>query len=88
VTADSLLPRLIRESRGEMIVLATPDGKLIQGLDAAGFSVAQEVGWVPWDLTGNGYALMGRGKKRIYFAVVPKSADAKRAAGKVSSKRK
>jgi hypothetical protein len=71
VTTDSLLPRLERERRREMVVLASPNGDLVRRLDAADFSVAQEVGWVPWDVTGKGFALMGRGKKRIYFAVVP-----------------
>jgi hypothetical protein len=85
VTADSLLPRLERERRREMVVLATPDGDLVRWLDEADFSVAQEVGWVPWDVTGKGYRLMGRGRKRIYFAVAPKSVDAKHEGGKVSS---
>jgi hypothetical protein len=88
VSVDSLLPRLERERRGEMVVLATPDGELVRQLDAAHFSVAQEVGWVPWDVTGRGHALMGRGKKRIYFAVAPKRSHAGEAGGKVSSGRK
>jgi hypothetical protein len=85
VTYASLLPRMVRERRKEMVVLATPDGDLVRRLDGAGFSVAQEVGWVPWDVKGNGYGLIGRARKRIYFAVVPTGFDGK---GKVSSGRK
>ena len=70
--ASSLLARLRQAKMNEMVVVATPDDRLIQHLDAAGFTVAQEVGWVPWDLKSNGWALLGRGRKRIFFAVAPK----------------
>ncbi|WP_220464971.1 hypothetical protein [Granulicella sp. 5B5] len=69
---SSLLARLRQAKTNEVVVVATPGGRLIRNLDAAGFSVAQEVGWVPWDLQGNGTALLGCGKKRIFFAVPPK----------------
>jgi hypothetical protein len=88
VTTDSLLPRLVREQRREMIVLATPDGDLVRRLDAAGFSVAQEVGWVPWDMNGKGRTLFGRGKKRLYFAVAPKGANTAKAGETISSEAK
>lgn len=70
--ASSLLARLRQSKTTEMLVVATPDDRLIQHLDAAGFGVAQEVGWVPWDVRGNGLSLLGRGKKRIFFVVPPK----------------
>jgi hypothetical protein len=75
VSAASLLDRLAKVNRREIVVVATPDDRLIRSLDAAGFTVAQEVGWVPWDLSGRGWSLLGRGRKRIYFAVVPASAS-------------
>jgi hypothetical protein len=71
VEAASLLERLAKTNRREMVVVATPDDGLIRNLDAAGFTVAQEVGWVPWDVSGKGWSLLGRGQKRIYFAVAP-----------------
>src|ERR1700761_3055081 len=55
VTVDSLPARMVREQRHEILVLATPDGELIRQLDAAGFSVAQEVGWVSWDVKRDGH---------------------------------
>lgn len=76
--ASSLLARLRQAKTREMVVVATPDDLLIQHLDAAGFTVAQEVGWVPWDLKGNGWALLGRGRKRIFFAVAPKESVGRR----------
>ncbi len=76
-SASSLLTRLQQAKTREVVVVATPDDRLIQHLDAAGFTVAQEVGWVPWDLKGNGLALLGRGRKRIFFAVVPQQAGAR-----------
>ena len=72
--ADGLAAKLRGEKTAEVLVVATPGDAFVQNLDAAGFSVAQEVGWVPWDLNGKGNALLGRGKMRIFFAVVPKQA--------------
>jgi hypothetical protein len=89
VSAASLLDRLAKTGRREMVVVATPDDGLIHSLDAAGFTVAQEVGWVPWDVGGTGRSLLGRGKKRIYFAVAPRIAVAPRSAvAPISSKAK
>jgi hypothetical protein len=87
VPVASLLTQMRAEKRRELVVVATPEDRLIQHLDAAGFSVAQEVGWVPWDVKGNGLALLGRGRMRIYFAVVPLPAEssAKHKGGDVSS---
>jgi hypothetical protein len=82
VPVSSLLARMDSAKRSEVVVVAAPDDRLIRHLDEAGFSVAQEVGWVPWDLKGNGLALLGRGKMRIYFAVAPKPAAAGRDAAK------
>lgn len=70
--ANQLLARLRQSKTTEVLVVATPDDTFVRHLDAAGFSVAQEVGWVPWDLNGTGRALLGRGRKRIFFAVVPR----------------
>jgi hypothetical protein len=70
-SAASLLAKLRETNRREMVVVATPDDGLVKSLDAAGFTVAQEVGWVPWDVSGRGRSLLGRGRKRIYFAVAP-----------------
>jgi len=74
VPVASLLAQMDAAKRREILVVATPEDRLIQHLDAAGFNVAQEVGWVPWDVKGNGLALLGRGKMRIYFVVAPKTA--------------
>ena len=71
-SAASVLAQLRKANRREMVLVATPDDRLVQSLDAAGFTVAQEVGWVPWDLSGSGRALLGRGKMRIYFVVAPR----------------
>jgi hypothetical protein len=71
VQISSLLARMDAAKRREVVVVATPEDRLVRHLDEAGFSVAQEVGWVPWDLKGNGLSLLGRGKMRIYFAVAP-----------------
>ncbi len=88
VPVASLLAQMRAEKRREMVVVATQEDRLIQHLDGAGFSVAQEVGWVPWDVKGNGLALLGRGKMRIYFAVappLPAESSAKHKGGDVSS---
>lgn len=75
--ASSLLARLRQAKAREVVVVATPDDRLIRHLDDAGFTVAQEVGWVSWDLNGDGMALLGRGRKRIFFAVTPSDATGK-----------
>jgi hypothetical protein len=62
-------------NRREMVLLARPDDPLVKALDAAGFSVAQEVGWVPWDPGGTGHGLLGRSQVRIFFVVAPKTGD-------------
>jgi hypothetical protein len=83
--ASSLLERL-GPSRREMVLLATPDDRLVKALDAAGFSVAQEVGWVSWDPGGTGRGLLGRSGVRIFFVVAPKTGAAgAKAAPAVSS---
>ncbi len=70
--ASSLLNHL-SASRREMVLLARPDDRLVESLDAAGFSVAQEVGWVPWDPGATGRGLLGRSRVRIFFVVAPKT---------------
>jgi hypothetical protein len=78
VPAASLLDRLAKTNRREMVVVATPEDGLVRSLDAAGFTVAQEVGWVSWDVSDKGWSLLGRGRKRIYFAVAPVSSESKK----------
>jgi hypothetical protein len=69
---SSLLQHL-SANRREMVLVATPDDRLVRSLDAAGFSVAQEVGWVTWDPGGTGRGLLGRSRVRIFFVVAPKA---------------
>lgn len=81
---SSLLSRL-SSNRREMVLLARPDDRLVQALDAAGFGVAQEVGWVPWDPGGTGRGLLGRSRVRIFFVVAPKTGAGGKGAAAVSS---
>ncbi len=85
-SASSLLERP-RSNRREMVLLAKPDDRLVEALDAAGFSVAQEVGWVPWDPGGTGRGLLGRSRVRIFFVVAPKTGGGGKGGAAVSSNR-
>jgi hypothetical protein len=78
VAADAPASSLLAQSksRREMVLLAQPEDRLVGALDAAGFSVAQEVGWVPWDPGGTGHGLLGRSRVRIFFVVAPKKPSA------------
>lgn len=71
IPVSELLQRMQAEKTRELVVVATPEDHLIRNLDAAGFNVAEQVGWVPWDLKGDGLAMLGRGRMRVYFAVAP-----------------
>jgi hypothetical protein len=82
--ASSLLSHL-SANRREMVLVAMPDDRLVKALDAAGFSVAQEVGWVTWDPGGTGRGLLGRSGVRIFFVVAPKTGASRQGAPAVSS---
>jgi hypothetical protein len=83
---SSLLEHL-SANRREMVLVARPDDPLVRALDAAGFSVAQEVGWVPWDPGERGRGLLGRSRVRIFFVVAPKTGAGGKGGAAVSSNR-
>jgi len=83
--APSTLLEHLGPSRREMVLVARPDDRLVKALDAAGFSVAQEVGWVQWDPGGTGRGLLGRSGARIFFVVAPKTGTGEHGEGAVSS---
>jgi hypothetical protein len=57
---------------GEAVLVARPDDPLLGSLRAAGYRVTSDASDdVPWDPTGDGSGLCGRGAVRIFFVLPP-----------------